>query len=369
MHASDAGTSPSGVITGTVQPLLRATYGRSMGSVSFSMLGLGGLFDVMAAQGVPRDAILAGTGLTPAEVDKASTRMTQSQKIRLFRNVLENTDDSAVGLRAGQRQRLSDFGVYGFALSSSATFGDAVSFGIRHLKLVGPSHEKTFRIDNGVAIFEGHELFPLGDLMPMVTEFWFSSIYTLISRVMEHPFKTDRLLLPYPEPKHAAVYAEVFNCEVEFGAGVMQWHFNPALLAEPCPNANAITAEMCGQFCARMLQSLTEDEPEIVRTIRASCLAAVGGLPTLEQMADKLNVSARTLHRRLVGAGVGYQQIIDDVRRRLAEEFLTSTDLSIDEVADRIGFSDASNFRKAFKKWVGKSPSEYRQGRTARPAF
>lgn len=71
--------------------------------------------------------------------------------------------------------------------------------------------------------------------------------------------------------------------------------------------------------------------------------------------------SPRTLHRRLAEAGSGYHDILDDVRRRLAEEFLRNIGLSIEEIAARTGFSDASNFRKAFRKWTGELPAEYRR--------
>jgi len=77
--------------------------------------------------------------------------------------------------------------------------------------------------------------------------------------------------------------------------------------------------------------------------------------------AAQMNVSPRTLHRRLTEAGAGYQTILDDVRRRLAEEYLRNTALSMDEIAARTGFSEASNFRKAFKKWTSEQPAEYRR--------
>ena len=67
-----------------------------------------------------------------------------------------------------------------------------------------------------------------------------------------------------------------------------------------------------------------------------------------------------TLHRRLAESGIGYQAILNDVRRRLAEEYLRNTALSIEEIAARTGFSEASNFRKAFKKWLREQPADYR---------
>lgn len=345
---------------------LSGRYANDLESLSHSMLGLAGLFDEMAGQGVSREALLAGTGIQATALDDPAARMSHQQKLQLFRNVQRLSREPGVGLRIGQRQRLSDFGVYGYALSSSATFGEGIAFGIKHVKLAGPVLEKSFRVENGVAIFEGHDVIALGDLLPLISEYWFSSINTLIDRVLEHPFRAYRLMLPYPAPAHAALYQPVFKCPVEFDAGVMEWHFDAAQLTEPMPNANPITADMCAKFCERMLHSLGEEEPEIVRAIRLACLNSVGGFPDVEQMAARLHVSPRTLHRRLVDAGTGYQEILNDVRCRLAEEFLRNTGLSVEEIAARTGFSDASNFRKAFRKWTGELPADYRQRTSSR---
>src|SRR4051794_10774155 len=85
-------------------------------------------------------------------------RMTQQQKILLFRNVRRLSTNPGVGLLAGQRQRLSDFGVFGYALASSATLGEALTFGVKHVRLAGPVLEKSLRVEDDMAIFEGHDL-------------------------------------------------------------------------------------------------------------------------------------------------------------------------------------------------------------------
>jgi AraC-like DNA-binding protein len=146
---------------------------------------------------------------------------------------------------------------------------------------------------------------------------------------------------------------------VEFDAGVMQWEFDAALLSLPLPNANPITADVCASFCARMLEDIGQ-EHALVKTIKEACLNRMDDLPRAEQMAEQLHLSTRTLHRRLVDAGTSYQAIIDRIRERLAIEFLERTDLSVDEIAERSGFSDVSNFRKAFKKWTGQTPAYFR---------
>ncbi|MFY0084571.1 AraC family transcriptional regulator ligand-binding domain-containing protein, partial [Acinetobacter baumannii] len=86
------------------------------------------------------------------------------------------------------------------------------------------------------------DIIALGKLLPLVCEFWFSSMQTLIERVLDGPFQAKKLLLPYPAPDYAEEYEKVFHCPVQFNAGVMQWHFDLKWLDVPCPNANPITA-------------------------------------------------------------------------------------------------------------------------------
>jgi AraC-like DNA-binding protein len=340
-------------------PMAVGHYGRDLDALAHGTQGLAALTDALAERGVSVDELLKGTGLTTQALADQKARLSHRQKIALFKNVHRLTPDPAIGLVAGQRQRISDFGVYGYGVITSATFGKAIAFGIQHVRLAGPVFEKSFRVEGDLALFEGRAMFELGPLLPLATEFWFSSIQTLISSVIERPFEARLLRLPYAAPPHAARYEEVMRCPVEFDAPLMQWQFDAALLELPLPNANPMMADVCADFCGRMLEAM-ETEPALVRTIKEACLASVGALPRVEEMASRLNLSPRTLHRRLADAGTSYQEIVDGIRSRLAIEFLERTEMAVDDVAERCGFSDVSNFRKAFRKWTGHTPGYYR---------
>ncbi|MDM0114972.1 AraC family transcriptional regulator [Variovorax sp. J22R133] len=337
-------------------------YGSDAQSPLHSMLGLRALVETMADFGVGAEALFSGTGITPKSIVDSQARISHRQKIALFENVRTLTPEPAVALLAGQRQRMSDMGVFGYAILSSATFAEAIEFGMRHLRLAGPVLEKSFRVEGDLAIFEGHEYAALGPLLPVATEFWFSSIQAMLSRTLDRPFEARRLLLPYAPPEHAHRYEEILRCAVEFDAPMMQWEFDASLLPLPLPAANPIMAEVSAAFCGRMLEEVEGEQP-LVKSIKEACLNSVGGIPRAEQMAERLHLSTRTLHRRLVEAGTSYQEIIDGVRSRLAIEFLERTDLSADEIAERVGFSDVSNFRKAFRKWTGQTTTFYRTRR------
>lgn len=330
-------------------------------SAAHNMLGLGTLLDEMASQGIAVAALLQGTGLAPAQLADPMARMTTGQKITIFRNVHRLSALPDVGLRAGSRQRLSDFGMYGYALVSSATFGDAVVTGIKHIQLAGPVLAKRFHIDGQHAILEGRDALDLGEVLPLATEFWFSSMLKLATTILEAPLPNLLLRLPYPAPAHAAAYRRLFACPVEFGCNVMEWHFDAAVLRQPCPNANPITADLCRQFCTRMLQDLPA-EHDLLRHIRTVCLSNKGACTSALELAQRLGMSLRTLQCRLAEHGKNYQSIVDEVRLSQAEGFLRETSMSVGEIAERLGFSEAASFRRAFRKWTGQSPHQFRAG-------
>ena len=102
-------------------------------------------------------------------------------------------------------------------------------------------------------------------------------------------------------------------------------------------------------------------ETDLVRKIRTACLNSPKRFPTADEVAGQLGLSLRTLHRKLAKDGLSYQELLDNMRKSVAVEFLENTHLLIDQVAERVGFADATSFRKAFRKWTGHSPTDYRR--------
>jgi len=346
-------------------------YSSSYDDVVVTTIGMAALCDEMRTQGVNRESLLAPVGLDGPALDDPSGQITYGMKVKFFQNIGRLTRDPCVGLRAGQRHRLQDFGIYGFALSSFATLGEALSFGLANHRLAGSILERNPRFDGECAVIECHDVFGLHQILPLVADFAFSTMHRVAFLVMGRPLRSLRLRLPYPAPPHAALYSDLFHCAVEFDADVLEWHFDKAELSEPCPNASLLTQRMCVAVCDQMMRSLETNEPAILRAVRTECFRAgsAGDFPSVPDLAMRLHMSQRTLTRRLAQIGVNCQDIIDDVRARLAKELLGNTGLSVDEVAVHSGFSDASNFSKAFRRWTTETPAEYRRRVSWRDQF
>ena len=334
-----------------------------------NLLGLAALAAELGAEGVSVRDLFARTGVDAAQLEDAQARISHRQRLAIYRNAKRLAKRSDIGLLAGARQRLSDYGIYGYAMVSSRTFGDALLFSLDHVTMAGPAvRQISFRIEGGTtAILRSHGLDALGDLLPFAAEFWRSSVTSLFSRVLESPFPTKRMIFPFSAPVHWRNYERLFNCPIDFDADRMEWHFDAKVLDMPCPNANPITAKICQQVCD-VVMTKRPGESELVRRIRAACLNSPSRFPAAAEIASELGLSLRTFHRRLADNGLSYQFIVDEMRRSLATELLENTHMGIDQLAQRVGFADATSFRKAFKKWTNRSPSDFRHPERSQPS-
>ncbi len=329
-------------------------------SSSGSALGLIALRDELVEQGVPESLLFEGTEIPANWFKVLSPSLSHDQKIAFIRNAQRLAKKPDTALRAGCRQRISDFGLYGFAMMSSPTFGDAVKFAFTHRELAGSVLRISYERQGDTAVFKTHHSQTLGPLLPFVAEFWRSTVTALFSQILGRSFPSKAMFLPYPKPDHGGVYHDVFKCPVHFGSEAMEWHFDASILNEPCPNASKLTSQICSSFCERILAS-GDGYSQLQREIRLICLGYPNCFPTGNEVAEQLGMSRRTLFRRLKEEGIKYQELQDDIRQSLALEYLEATRMPVEEIAYRVGFSDCSNFRKAFKRWTGKTPTDYRQ--------
>jgi AraC-like DNA-binding protein len=325
-----------------------------------SLLGIAALAAELAAQGASVGGLFAHTGVHAWQLEDPLARISLRQRLAIYRNARKLAKRPDIGLLAGARQRISDYGIFGFAMLSGPTFGKALEFSLENIRMAGPVvMQISFEVGNNTAVLRSHGVESLGDLLPFAAEFWRSSMTTLFSRVLEAPFPSKRMAFTYPAPAHRRNYERMFNCPVDFGADAMEWHFDADVLERPCPNANPITAKVCQQFCDRIMAEHTE-EADLPRQIRTACINSAPQFPPAQAIANRLGLSLRTLHRRLAESGHSYRSVLDGMRRRVAIELLENTNLLIDQVAERVGFADATSFRKAFVKWTGHPPTYYR---------
>jgi len=326
-----------------------------------ALLGFSALAAQLRSEGVELSELFARTGLEPGDIDNAYAPMSQAQRMAVYANAQKLSPESDVALRAGARQRISDFGICGFAMASSATFREGLEFGIAHMQPAMPFMQPILRVQGDVAILACSPSERFGAILPFAAEFWRSSLNSLFQRVLEVPLPARRIVCNYPAPPHWRSYAQVFDCTAEFDADVLEWHFDAAILDAACPGANAITHELCRQLCVGAAHD-GDQAGDCAGRVRAACLDDARCMVSVTRLAERLNMSVRTLHRRLADQGVTFRSVVDQTRKELAIGYLSNSKLPVFDIAERVGFTEATNFRKAFRRWTGKVPSDYRAG-------
>jgi AraC-like DNA-binding protein len=339
---------------------IQAEYSDDLDAIIHSAYDIVVLVQLLEQEGTPAATLLANSGISASSMSSYATRVSFRQKLIVFNNVMRLTKTPSIGLLAGQQVNFSHIGILGYALISSATFGKGLELGFKYIKLAGPVLRKTMSIENDMVLLEGKDPLSLGELLPLTTELWFSAMHSLMTDMLGRPPSSRRIELPYPAPPYYQQYADLFQCPVKFDSNAIKWYIDAELLAQPMPNANPLTAQACAQTCNNLLADL-ERQDDLEHQIRSMLLNNPARFSSIEEIARHHHISSRTLRRRLKVLGTSYQNIVDDTRRRLAIQYLENTELTIEEIAERVGFSEATNFSQAFKRWTGTSPSGLRK--------
>ena len=317
--------------------------------------GLPALFEELALQGVAQEAVL-----DDAQLESVEGELSYQERLALFRSAQKLAPHPGGALKAGQRQQISYYGAYGYAMATSETLADAWRVGRDFFSLSGSLFRISLDIENGVGVYRSYNAESLGEVLPFVAEYWRSSQSTIFSLVLGRKFPSLRMYFPYRPPKHAALYEQILGCPVHFEPGRMEWHFDAGVLTEQCRSADPGIAQLCEDYCEQFVER-SEGKSLFQRNILRACVRNLSTSSVQAPVVAKtLNMSVRTLYRRLGEEGVSYQSLLDKLRSSVALEYLKNTQLSVEEIATQCGYQDVSNFRKAFRRWTGRSPSSYR---------
>jgi AraC-like DNA-binding protein len=247
---------------------------------------------------------------------------------------------------------------------SSPTRADAIDFTIKNIGAIGPVADIGYSQD-GITEAYSYEVLltqdPADELYRFCIEFTFAAHLTVSRDVYGELYGYSAIRVAYPAPAHASAYEGVLHCPVQFDQQVNELQLDIATIHRiprlPDSVTHAITREMCQQFLRDLVQS--DGIASMVR--RALIEQLPWRFPNIESISKELAMHPRTLRRKLEAESTSYRDLLADVRRGLAIEYLRKTRMTTEEISSRLGYSDAANFRHAFARWTGKTPHEYRR--------
>ena len=321
---------------------------------------LAGLCLMAEERGIACDHWFAGLRLGRAQVDDASVRVSWRQASRVVQRALRDLPEPDIGLRLGRQQTIGNFGLLGLAMMTARTFGDAVAIGLQYTPVSGSLMDLELDAsDPSTLALVASPRAPDEAILPFLCEELFASTLMLCRGLVGPGFRPLRLELAYPAPAYAREYEELFECEVRFDMPRNRELIDPAWLPRRLPAWNPVSAQQALALCrAQMPREPAGDE--IVVAVRQLLRARLHESPGLGDIAAALHLTERTLRRQLVAAGSGFRVLHDEVRSQRARELLLDSRLPIAQVGASLGFRDAREFRRAFKRWTGTTPSAMR---------
>jgi AraC-like DNA-binding protein len=305
--------------------------------------------------------ILHGTGIPARALTDPEAEITSAQDLRLIENLTNSLDDpDSFALDAGTTYHLWTYGVWSYAILSSKTVRDAHSVALQFVDLTYAfTHVSAIETSQGFVVTYDDPADPVPEpVRRFVIVRDMAAALTIWREGLARPVSPLRVTLRLSAPDDPACFENLFGVMPEFGAERSTLTWELSLLDLRPPQASELAAKICEAECAELLDR-RHARRGLSGRVRNELLAGAGRTPTQEEVARQFHVSVRTLRRQLATEGTTFRAMVEQTRQGLAEELLATGRLTVEQVADRVGYAEASSFVHAFRRWNGVAPRRW----------
>lgn len=328
----------------------------------FTPIKLAATVDLLAAQGVAVPWILKGTQLSADDLGNPATRISVNQLIECYRNATRLSRDPHIGYRIGSTIHLPAYGMYGFAMLSSTSARRSMECAVKYHPLAAPTCSISFAERGRLARWTVEPIHhPRMDeaLYAFVTELQIAIHVSLHRDTMGDAFVPREVLLTYAAPAEPQALSALIGCPVRYNQPVNQMVYDAHWLDIAPRFGNRVSFAATVASCDEQLAEMTQ-RCGIAGKVRSIILRDIANHPDFSSTARLLQTTPRTLRRQLRQQNTSFQQLLDEVRAEVAARYLQKTAMTNEEIAFALGFSDAANFRHAFRRWTNTTPREFR---------
>jgi AraC-like DNA-binding protein len=316
---------------------------------------------------VAPEELVAETVLARLDPSAHDARLSPLEFNLLVGRALRLTGEPALGYHFGLQTKLSAHGFLGYAVMTSATLGEAIALTEKFFSTRSGAMNLGFFVQGETAVVQ------IDSQVDIKPPFAFPFESLLIGLAHAGAYITGvssieaEIWIDFPEPAYYAACAHLLPCPIRYGKPVNQLRFPAALLAQPLLLADATASQQASEQCERELAALSSKP--LVSRVRALLSEDMSAMPDLETVARRCCMSARSLKRKLAEQGVGFSELVAELRRDEAMLLLAEGRLSIEQIAERLGYRDPANFTRAFKAWTGRTPRQFREQQRVRNAI
>ncbi|HEY1941412.1 MAG TPA: AraC family transcriptional regulator [Roseiarcus sp.] len=325
---------------------------------------LAAVVDALLRDGVPVDHALRDLGVTLSELHSRDALVSLEQLLTACRSATRLSRNPILPYRIGSSIHVSTYGMYGYAILCSTDFRRTFDFCVRYHVLAAPLVGISFAERGGMCAWTIDPiLHGLVDeqLYRFIVEMQMGVHVSLQRDVMGSAFTPHEITLTYPRREDFRLTEELVGCKLSFSHPANQLIFDAKWLDRPANLGNQMTYAAVVAMCDELLADL-RFRSGVVGKVRAHLLQDIAKRPTLADVAERLGSTARTVRRQLNHQGTSFRALLDELRSQIAMKYLRDTVMTSEDIAVSLGFSDAANFRHAFRRWTGKTPSEFRHG-------
>jgi len=305
------------------------------------------------------DVLLIRSGIDKSSIVETNRHITKTQYLAFMKQVLEQVDAHQLSMHLANEVEITQHGLLGLLSMCVINARFVLKVVLKFYRMRGRLVTLKFIEENEKGILR---VFPTSDLEhaeQFTLELTLLVILKAKKQLLGEVTKEDKLSFTSKKPDNCEVGEEFIGAQFLYDQPYNQIEFPISLLNRKLKSAHQPTYELLNKQCENELSTLG-NEDDLVTKIKNFLHDCNSEFPSLDQVANQLASSSRTLSRHLKKQGVSYQQLLNDERIARAKELLKYTDLTVTEISTYLYFSDASHLSKIFKRHVGKTPTEYR---------
>jgi AraC-like DNA-binding protein len=331
-------------------PLARGTYASPIARAKLAFA---------RSHGMSEAEVLALLETTAAELDDPDARLPVAPAMRFWAHLARRVDDPGLPVRFAASLSASDVGVLGFAALTAGSAREAMARAIKYYAVLADTAQ-LIATESAAGIHIA--LVRPGErtlALRLMNENTLACILQVVRGVTRARVVPIGVGFRHRAPRDVAAHRAFFGVAPTFDASG-DWLVLPAgALERAPPSPDAAMTSFFERHAQRILARIASDEPLAARVRSAIAQALTGGVPSMAAIARRLGTSDRTLRRALDREGIGFRGLVDDVRRELAAEYLSTSRATVTEIAFLLGFSEASAFSRAFRRWYGRAPRDH----------
>lgn len=330
--------------------------------MNVSILIVRPLLEAVAANGVPIDRLLSAASFDAARLDDVEGRLEVSELDHLQEVALALTGDPALGIHMGERASAPAYDIIGYLGTHASTLRECIETLLRYSRIVTDLSPILEESDDVATIILRHLGPPDSPPARLRAETALTGFVRLIRSFCGEGATPREVLFEYAAPPYRAEYTRVFGGLERFQQPLTGLRFDRAMLSQEAPiHKNPRLSALFTSEAERVLHRLERGVTHAERLRGLLAAQRVDAPPTMSDVARRLGMSVRSLRRRLAEEGVSYPKLLEEAHVAFAKRLLDDPDRSIYEAAFEMGFSDPSAFHRAFRRWTGMTPMQYRE--------